>query len=136
MAQYDALSTNHVCISGVNEAALSDAQKALLQRVVQYCEAMVKADTEAMRDMVASDKIYTHMSGKQQSREKYFADIAAGKLSYYSIGIQNPHIEVSGNSALVTYTAKLDANAYGARGVYTMETEHRYEKRGDVWILI
>ena len=85
MAQYDALSTNHVCISGVNEAALSDAQKALLQRVVQYCEAMVNADTEAMRDMVAEEKTYTHMSGKQQSREEYFADIAAGKLSETTI---------------------------------------------------
>ena len=136
VAQYDALSTNHVRISGVDEAALSDAQKALLQRVVQYCEAMVNADTEAMRDMVAEEKTYTHMSGKQQSREEYFADVANGRLRYFTIGIENPVIKVDGNKAQITYTSILNANAYGARGTYRMSGTHIYEKRDGAWISV
>ena len=50
-----------------------------------------------------------------------FADIADGNLRYFTIGMDSPKVEVSGDTASVTYTSVLNANAYGAKGTYRMK---------------
>lgn len=49
-----------------------------------------------------------------------------GKLRYYTIGIENPVINVSEDTASVTYTSVLNASAYGTRGTYRMYNTHLY----------
>ena len=80
--------------------------------------------------------IYTHMSGKQQTREEYFADIADGSLRYFTIGIADPVIKADGEKGSITYTSVLNANAYGARGTYRMKGTHYYELRDGSWIAV
>ena len=75
---------------------------------------MTDADTDTMRELVSEDMTYTHMSGKTQTREEYFADIEKGRLNYFKIGIEAPVIEVDGDTATIEYTSVLNANAYGA----------------------
>ena len=82
-----------------------------------------------MRELVSEDMTYTHMSGMTQTREEYSADIADGSLRYFTIGMDSPKVEVSGNTASVTYTSVLNANAYGARETYRMKGTHHCEKR-------
>lgn len=76
------------------------------------------------------------MSGMQQTREEYFADVADGSLNYFTIGIADPVITVDGDKAQITYTSVLNANAYGARGTYRMKGSHHYEKRDGAWIAV
>jgi hypothetical protein len=89
-----------------------------------YCQAMTDADIDTLRKLTAEGKTYTHMSGKKQTREEYFDDIADGSLTYYTIGIADPVIKVNGDSATITYTSVLNANAYGARGTFRMKGTH------------
>ena len=67
--------------------------------------------------------IFTHMSGRQQTRDEYFNDISEGNLRYYTIGIENPAININGD-----YASVLNANAYGARGTYHIDGVHWYKK--------
>ena len=97
---------------------------------------MTDADIDTMRELVSEDMTYTHMSGMTQIREEYFADIADGSLRYFTIGMDSPKIEVSGDTASITYTSVLNANAYGARGTYRMKGTHYYEKRDGEWIAV
>ena len=97
---------------------------------------MTDADIETMREIVSEDMVFTHMSGMRQTREQYFADIAAGRLKYYTIGIEDPRINVDGDRAEITFTSVLNANAYGARGTFRMKGTHHYEKRDGVWIAV
>ena len=89
-----------------------------------------------MRELVSEDKTFTHMSGLQQTREEYFADVADGSLNYFTIGIADPVIMVDGDMAQLTYTSVLNANAYGARGTFRMKGTHHYEKRDGAWIIV
>jgi len=98
-------------------------------------EETADADIEVMRELVSEDKTFTHMSGLQQTREEYFADVADGSLTYYTIGIADPVIKVDGEKAQITYTSVLNADAYGARGTFRMKGTHHYEKRGGAWIV-
>ena len=136
MNVYDFSKYKNVTITGVDPAELNEAQFAVLDAQARYCQAMTDADINAMREMVSEDMVFTHMSGKQQTREEYFADVANGNLTYFSIGMENPEIDVSGDRAAITYTAVLNADAYGARGTFRMNGTHAYEKRNGRWIAV
>ncbi len=136
MRKYDFTSFTNVEISGVNLETLSSEELSVLYAQARYCQAMVDADVKIMRELVARDKTFTHMSGMKQTREEYFNDIQRGSLNYFNVGIENPKIEINGNKAKITYTSILDANAYGAKGKYRMSGTHKFEKRDGVWILV
>ena len=123
-------------VTGIDIDSLTDKQMEILLLQAQYCQAMTDADTDTMRELVSEDMTYTHMSGKTQTREEYCADIEKGRLNYYTIGIENPVIEVDGDTATIEYTSVLNANAYGARGTFRMSGIHHYEKSDGSWILV
>ena len=125
---------DNVEITGISTSELSTDEQAVLYQQARYCQAMTEADTETMSEITSPDMIFTHMSGRQQTREEYFADIADGNLQYFTIGIENPVVHINGSYASVSYTSVLNANAYGARGTYRMDGTHWYEKQGENWI--
>ena len=125
---------NNVEITGINTSELSADEQAVLYQQARYCQAMTEADTETMRKITSPDMIFTHMSGRQQTRDEYFADIADGNLQYFKIGIENPVVNINGSYASVSYTSVLNANAYGVRGTYRIDGTHWYEKQNENWI--
>lgn len=133
MPGYDFSVFTNVEITGTDLSELSDEQLAVLYQQARYCQAMTEADIDTMDEIVSDNSVFTHMSGRQQTKEEYFADVADGSLRYFTIGIENPVVEVNGNLASVTYTSVLNANAYGARGTYRMSGTHWFENRGGVW---
>ena len=136
MTAYDTLSFPNVDITRIDLSSLTQEEFAVLRQAARYCEAMTEADIDTMREIVSEDMVFTHMSGKQQTREEYFADVADGSLRYYTIGMEKPTVQVDGDRATVTYTSVLNANAYGARGTFRMKGTHHYEKRDGAWIAV
>ena len=136
MSGYDFTEFANVTITGIDVSALNETELAILYAQARYCQAMTDADIDTMRELVAEDMIYTHMSGKQQTREEYFADTADGSLRYFTIGIADPVIRADGEKGSITYTSVLNANAYGARGTYRMKGTHYYELRDGSWIAV
>ena len=125
---------NNVEVTGIDLSELSADERAVLYQQARYCQAMTEADTETMTEITSPDMIFTHMSGRQQTREEYFADIADGNLQYFTIGIETPVVHINSSYASVSYTSVLNANAYGARGAYRIDGTHWYEKQGENWI--
>lgn len=125
---------NNVEITGIDLSDLSAEEQAVLYQQAKYCQAMTEADTETMTEITSPDMFFTHMSVRQQTREEYFADIANGNLQYFTIGIQNPVVNINGNYAPVSYTSVLNANAYGVKGTYRIDGTHWYEKQDENWI--
>ena len=134
MQSYDFSTFSNVELIGADLSAMDDEQLAVLWQQACYCQAMTKADTETMAEIVAPDTVFIHMSGMRQTREEYFADVESGALRYFTIGIENPVVEVNGDTASVTYTSVLNANAYGARGTYRMAGTHWFFRQDSVWI--
>ena len=134
--KYDFKQFSNVNITGIDLSSLNEEELAALYAQARYCQAMTDADIDTMRELVSEDMVFTHMSGRQQTREEYFADVADGSLNYFTIGIADPMIKVDGDKAQITYTSILNANAYGARGTYRMKGTHHYEKRDSAWIAV
>ena len=134
MTDFDFSVFNNVEITGINTSELSAEEQTVLYQQARYCQAMTEADTETMREITSPDMIFTHMSGRQQTRDEYFADIENGDLQYFTIGIENPVVNINGSYGSVSYTSVLNANAYGARGTYRIDGTHWYEKQDENWI--
>lgn len=136
MTEYDFSDFSNVELIGAEPEDFSSEELAVLYQQAKYCQAMTEADIDTMRELVSEDMVFTHMSGRQQSREEYFADVENGSLRYFTIGMENPVVEVDGDMASVTYTSVLNANAYGTRGTFRMSGTHWYEKRDGEWIAV
>ena len=136
MTEYDFTVFTNVKITEIEIASLSKEELGVLYQAARYCQAMTEADIDTMREIVSKDMTFTHMSGMRQTREEYFADIEKGRLTYFTIGIENPVIDIDGDTAAVSFTSVLNANAYGARGTYRMKGTHHYEKRDGEWIAV
>ncbi len=136
MEKFDFSEFENVDITGIDMDTLETEQKEVLYCRAKYCEAMTETDTDTMRELMAEYLTLTHMSGRQQTREEYLADVESEELRYYHIGIENPVIEVSGNQAVLTAASVLTADAYGAEGTFHMEGTSYYEKRGGNWIMV
>ena len=120
-------------ITGINEEALTEDEMEVLYTQCRYCQSMVDVDIDVLKEIVPPDATFTHMSGMQQTRDEYFEDIKEGKLNYYNIGIDNPIININGDTATIDYTLVLDASAYGAKGVYRMSGTHKLIKINNMW---
>lgn len=123
----------NVKITGIDVETLTEDEAEVLYIQSKYCQGMVDADVDVLKEIVPPDVTFTHMSGMKQTRDEYFEDIKNGALNYYNIGIKNPKIVVRGSDATITYTSVLDANAYGAKGVYRMNGTHRFKKINGKW---
>ena len=134
--RYDFSSFTNVTLTGIDTSALNEDELSALYQAARYCQAMTEADIDTMREIVSEDMRFVHMSGMTQTREEYFADVADGSLTYYAIGMENPVVEVDGDMAMVTYTAALTANAYGARGTFRMKGTHCYQRIDGEWIAV
>ena len=118
--KYDFSVFTNVTLKGIDTSTLNEDELSALYQAARYCQAMTEADIDTMREIVSEEMKFVHMSGMTQTREEYFADVADGSLTYYAIGMENPVVEVDGDTAMVTYTSALTANAYGARGTFRM----------------
>ncbi len=136
MIKYDFTAFPHVEITGIDLDSLTKEELSVLYQAARYCQAITDKDIDTMREIVSEDMVFVHMSGMRQTREEYFADVADGSLTYYTIGMADPVIEMDGDHAVVTYTAILNANAYGARGTFRMKGSHHYENRNGAWIAV
>ncbi len=134
--KFDFSAFTNVKITGADISRLTDDELSVLYVQTRYCQAMTDADIDVMREIISEEMTFTHMSGMKQTCEEYFADIASGRLNYFTIGIEDPVIRVDGGKATVTFTSVLNANAYGARGTYRMKGTHHYEMRGGEWIVV
>jgi len=136
MIVYDFTVFTNVKITGIDLDSLTEEELSVLYQAARYCQAMTDKDIDAMREIVSEDMVFVHMSGMRQTREEYFADVANGSLTYYTIGMANPIIEMDGDRAVITYTSILNANAYGARGTFRMKGSHHFENRNGTWIAV
>ena len=87
MIKYDFTVFPHVEITGIDLDSLTKEELSVLYQAARYCQAMTDKDIDTMQEIVSEDMAFVHMSGMRQTREEYFADVADGSLTYYTIGM-------------------------------------------------
>ena len=98
-------------------------------------QAMIDKDIDTLHALVTADKTFTHMSGKTQTKEEFFGEIADGTLNYYASKLNDPVVTVDGDTATLTGSTTLEAKVYSSSGTWTLTTNQKFVKLDGVWKL-
>ena len=99
-------------------------------------KAMIEKDRTAMERYFDEKLIFTHMSGKKQTREEFIGEIIDGTLNYFKVDTKDYSISVNGDTAHMKITHTLTAKVYGIIGSWTMGGGNTYKKRDGIWIRV
>lgn len=98
--------------------------------------AMIEKDRAAMERYFDKNLIFTHMSGKKQTREEFIGEIMDGTLNYFKVDTKDYSISVDVDSARMKVTHTLTAKVYGISGSWTLGGENTYKKRDGIWVRV
>ena len=116
-----------------SETMINEEEKVLAAYEAMQ-QAMIDKDIDKLDRIVKDGTTFTHMSGKTQTKEEYFGEIADGTLNYYRYKIENGKINVSGNIATLSADVTLTAKVYGTSGSWTLPVNAHFEKINNEWI--
>ena len=112
----------------------SAEKEKLLALYEKMQQAMIDKDIGTLNSIIKDSTVFTHMSGKKQSKEEYLGEIADGALNYYRYRIENPIIRVDGDTASLTADVTLKAKVYGVSGSWTLHVNAHFTKENCSWL--
>ena len=116
-----------------SETMINEEEKVLAAYETMQ-QAMIDKDTGKLDRIIKDGTTFTHMSGKTQTKEEYFDEIADGTLNYYKYKIADCKITVNGDTATLTANVTLTAKVYGMSGSWTLPVNAHFEKLNNEWI--
>ena len=118
--------------AGPGPAAAPDVQKLEAQRF----DAMVRGDAAALDGLLADDLVYTHASGKVDSKTSFIDDIKSGQLRYKSFRPEEPKLRVYGDTAVATGLASVEVNNHGQELSMKLRYTDVWVNRGGQWRMV
>lgn len=120
--------------AGLN-AQTPKMQKVLAAELRRF-EAMAKADTAALRPMLADDLVYVHSNALKENKLEHLSAISTKKLVYQKMDRQEAGVRIYGKTALVNGLVNvrgvLNGNPFEVRLLYLAA----YRKKRGAWVLI
>ena len=99
-------------------------------------EAMVRGDAAALDVLLADDLVYTHASGKVDSKASFLDDVKAGQLHYKVIRPEDTKLSVYGDTAVATGLAAFEVNNHGQELNMKLRYTDVWVNRGGKWQMV
>ena len=112
---------------------IDGAEAEVLATYEKIQQAMIDKDIETLDRLYLDGTTFTHMSGKKQTKDEFFGEIADGTLNYFAYEIKNRNISVDGNEAVLSASVTLTARVYGASGRWTLPVNVHFTKIDGQW---
>ena len=93
------------------------------EMVRQMHRAMVAANTQALAGLLTADFRLVHMTGYDQPRAEWLADITSRRMRYFSSGEDDVEVQVTGDTAWVRGRHRVNADIWGARGTWPLQLD-------------
>lgn len=100
-------------------------------------QAMVAKDIDKLDRILADDMHLIHMTGYDQSKNEWFAQIRSEQMRYFSAKEENiKDIRIDGDKASFIGQSRVDARIYGSRYTWRLQIKNYFEKRNGEWIIV
>lgn len=119
----------------INKKDITPLQEKILERFVDFQQAMIDKDFEKLNEIISDEYILTHMSGKTQTKQEFIDEIMDGTLNYYKTTIDNPNMKACDEKAIFDAEITLDAKVYGMKGTWTLHSMQTMEKINNEWYI-
>ncbi len=119
-----------------NTEDMTDEQREIVSWLDRWNRAMVEQDVVTLDHLMADDIVLVHITGATQTKQEWLDEVEAGTMRYYSIERENLTITVEGNHATAKYVSVIDANIWGPRGTWRLNSTMYLEKTDAGWIRV
>lgn len=94
---------------------------------------MVSADTAGLSTLLTDDFHLIHMTGYDQPRAQWLADIQSGRMRYFSSTEEEVTVHIDGDTARLRGRNRVSAEIWGARGTWPLQLDAQLVRRRGQW---
>ena len=111
----------------------NDVEAAVRADYEQQRDAMVAGDAVALGEMLDEDFTLTHMTGYEQSKAEWLADVASGRMRYHAMQDVAVTVDLGGETPVLTARTRTEATIWGGHGTWPLQLEIHYTARDGRW---
>lgn len=112
--------------------AETDKADILTQYQGQF-DAMVRGDTTALDALLDDRFTLTHITGYEQPKAEWLAEMRAGQFRYHRIDPRTVTVALAGDTASLVGRFVVDATVYGSRSLWRLQLAQQYTRQAGRW---
>ncbi|MGH8639151.1 MAG: nuclear transport factor 2 family protein [Burkholderiales bacterium] len=98
--------------------------------------AMAQKDTAALKNMLCKGLVYTHSSGRQDTKQSLIDGMESGTTVYTSMVPSEVKAQDVGNAVVLTGVAAINVNSNGKPNSFRVRFTDVYENQNGTWRMI
>jgi hypothetical protein len=98
--------------------------------------AMAQKDIAALKNMLCKGLVYTHSSGRQDTKESLINGMESGTTVYTSMVPSEVKTQDLGNAVVLTGVAAISVNSHGKPNSFRVRFTDVYENQNGTWRMI
>ena len=98
--------------------------------------AMAQKDTAALKSMLCKGLVYTHSSGRQDTKQSLIDGMESGTTVYTSMVPSDVKAQDLGNAVVLTGVAAITVNSNGKANSFRVRFTDVYENQNGTWRMI
>ena len=98
--------------------------------------AMAQKDTAALKNMLCTSLVYTHSSGRQDTKQSLIEGMESGTTVYTSIVPSDVKAQDLGNAVVLTGVAAISVNSRGKPNSFRVRFTDVYENQNGTWRMV
>ena len=115
------------------DQGLSSAKVQVLNVLDRRIAAMLKNDFAALAALLDDALVYTHSSGRVETKAEFIDSLRSGKLKYVSANLDDLRVRIYGSTALVTGHARMTVESGSQQRVLEIRFLDVYLRRNGRW---
>lgn len=102
----------------------------------QRMTAMAQRDVAALKNMICKGLVYTHSSGRQDTKQSLLEGMESGSTVYTSIVPSEVKAQDLGNAVVLTGVAAISVDSKGKSNSFRVRFTDVYENQNGTWRMI
>jgi hypothetical protein len=98
--------------------------------------AMAQKDTAALKNLLCKGLVYTHSSGRQDTKQSLIEGMESGKTVYTSMVPSEVKAQDLGNAVVLTGVAAISVDSNGKPNSFRVRFTDVYENQNGTWRMI
>jgi hypothetical protein len=98
--------------------------------------AMAQKDTAALKNMLCKTLVYTHSSGRQDTKQSLIDGMESGTTVYTSMVPSEVKAQDLGNAVVLTGVAAISVNSHGKPNSFRVRFTDVYENQNGTWRMV
>ena len=98
--------------------------------------ATAQKDTSTLKNMLCNGLIYTHSSGRQDTKQSLIEGIESGTTVYTSMVPSEVKAQDLGNAVVLTGVAAISVNSHGKPNSFRVRFIDVYENQNGTWRMV